>query len=56
MGTVSLAGAAADTFFCFHKWAGSVVHLHLAGAGAAAHTDIFEGAAEAGAFMSFKMG
>lgn len=31
------------------------MHLHLAGPGTAAHTDIFQGAAESGQFMAFKM-
>ena len=48
------ASAAAAEFFIDMRFA-VIVLLHFAGAAAAAHTDILYGAAEAGAFVTFKM-
>ena len=54
------ACTAADTFFGNNMRFAVVVHFHFACTGTAAHTDIFtdifNGAAKAGHFMSFKMG
>ena len=55
MGTVSLAGMAADTLVLKNKGAGSVVHLHFSGAGAAAHSDIFDRASETGRSVALKV-
>ena len=48
--------AAADAVFLRHVGLARIVLLHLTGAAAAAHADIFQAAAEAGLFMSLEMG
>ena len=48
-------GTAADTKCRIHNGFSFPVLLHLSGAGTAAHTEIFEGAAEACLFMPFKV-
>ena len=55
MGADLPALAAADAQLLGHVGLAGVVLLHLTGAAAAAHADIFQAAAEAGLFMSLKM-
>ena len=51
----TLARAAADAFFGYNVRFAVVVHFHLACTAAAAHANVFNNAAEAGHFVSFKM-
>ena len=46
--TVLAAFSAGDAERLVDDWLTAAVHFHLAGAGAAAHAQVFEGAAESG--------
>lgn len=49
------AGTAADTFAFTDMRFAVMVHFHFAGTRTAAHTDIFNSAAETSSFVTFKM-
>ena len=49
------AGAAADAKILIHRGLAGGVHFHLAGPGAAAHAQVFQGAAKAGTLMALEM-
>ena len=53
--TVFATFSAGNAKLGMYVWFAAAVHFHLAGAGAAAHAQIFEGAAKSGGFMTFKM-
>ena len=56
MGAVSLTGAASDTFICMYKGLTGIVHLHLAGPGAASHAQVLKCASKTGCLMPLKVG
>ena len=55
MGADRDAAAAAYTERLIHMRLSGTVHLHFSGAGTAAHTDVFQRAAEARRFMPLEM-
>ena len=55
MGTDLCALSASDTQILICMRLSGTVHLHLACTGTAAHSDVFQSAAESGSFMAFKM-
>ena len=55
MGTDLGAGPAADALLLLDKGLAGVVHLHLAGPGAAAHADILQAAAHTGLLMALSL-
>ena len=56
VGAGLLTGAAANATGSVHHRLAGGVHFHLAGSGAAAHADIFDGSAKACAFVGFAVG
>ena len=56
VGAVLLADGAADALVLVHIGLAGGVHLHLAGAGAAAHADVLDRAAEARALVALEVG
>ena len=49
------AGPSSNAFLLVYKGLPVAVHFHFAGAGAAAHTNVFQRAAKTGTFMPLKM-